>query len=93
MDRWGRRPTLLVGAVFMGTWMFANAGILAAHGEVVPGGIEGVPAQSMRVTGAPARGLIACTYLFVASFAPSWGPGKQTKTQDRKALTRIRRLT
>jgi len=74
MDRWGRRPTLLIGAVFMGTWMFANAGILAAHGEVVPGGIGGVAAQSMRVTGAPAKGLIACTYLFVASFAPTWGP-------------------
>lgn len=74
MDRWGRRPTLLIGATFMGIWMWANAGILAAHGEVVEGGIDGVAAQSMRLTGAPAKGLIACTYLFVASFAPSWGP-------------------
>ena len=74
MDRWGRRPTLLIGATFMGIWMWANAGILAAHGEIVPGGIDGVAAQSMRLTGAPAKGLIACTYLFVASFAPTWGP-------------------
>lgn len=74
MDRWGRRPTLLVGVFFMGTWMSANAGILAQHGEIVEGGIDGVAAQSMRVTGAPARGLIACTYLFVASFAVSMGP-------------------
>lgn len=74
VDRWGRRPTLLVGSVLMATWMYANAGILAAHGEVIPGGIDNVAAQSMKVTGAAAKGLIACTYLFVASFAPTWGP-------------------
>lgn len=74
MDRWGRRPTLLIGAAFMMTWMYANAGIMALYGEVVPGGIQGVPEESMRLSGAPAKGLIACTYLFVASYAPSWGP-------------------
>ena len=74
MDRWGRRPTLLVGALLMCTWMMANAGILATYGEIVEGGIDGVAAQSMKVSGAPARALIACTYLFVASFAPTWGP-------------------
>lgn len=74
VDRWGRRPTLLVGSVLMATWMYANAGILASYAEIVPGGINNVAAQSMRLTGAPAKGLIACTYLFVASFAPTWGP-------------------
>src|SRR5579871_6628405 len=28
VDRWGRRPTLLIGAALMATWLFANAGIL-----------------------------------------------------------------
>lgn len=74
VDRWGRRPTLLVGSVLMAIWMYANAGILATKGEVVPGGIDHVKAQSMRVTGSAAKGLIACTYLFVASYAPTWGP-------------------
>ncbi|KAI5457850.1 general substrate transporter [Mariannaea sp. PMI_226] len=74
MDRWGRRPTLLIGAAFMCTWMFANAGILGAHGTVIPGGKDGVPEVSMTVSGSAAKGLIACTYLFVASFAPTWGP-------------------
>ena len=74
MDRWGRRPTLLIGALLMMTWMFANAGLLATYGKVVPGGIGGVAAQSMKVSGAPAKALIACTYLFVASYAPTWGP-------------------
>ncbi|KAE8334017.1 general substrate transporter [Aspergillus sergii] len=74
LDRWGRRPTLLVGAVLMATFMYANGAIMAVHGEVVPGGIDGVAQQSMRLHGAAAKGLIACTYLFVASYAPTWGP-------------------
>ncbi|KAF9891610.1 hypothetical protein FE257_003621 [Aspergillus nanangensis] len=74
MDRWGRRMTLLVGSLLMAVWMYANGGIMAAHGEVVPGGIDGVPQQSMRLHGAAAKGLIACTYLFVASFACTAGP-------------------
>ncbi|KAK7426454.1 high affinity glucose transporter [Neonectria magnoliae] len=74
MDKWGRRPTLLIGATLMGTFMFANAGILAVHGTVVPGGVGGVAEASMSVSGAAAKGLIACTYLFVASYAPTWGP-------------------
>lgn len=74
IDRWGRRPTLLAGALLMATFMFANAGILATHGTVVPGGVGGVPEESMSLQGSAAKGLIACTYLFVASYAPTWGP-------------------
>lgn len=74
VDRWGRRPTLLIGAGLMMIWMYANAGIMASYGTPVPGGINGVPEESMRLSGASAKGLIACTYLFVASYAPTWGP-------------------
>lgn len=74
VDRWGRRPTLLVGATLMAFWMYLNGALLAVHGVVVPGGIDNVAAQSMRISGAPAKALIASTYLFVASFAPTWGP-------------------
>ncbi|KAE9380093.1 general substrate transporter [Stipitochalara longipes BDJ] len=74
VDRWGRRPTLLIGAALMGTWMFANAGILGGQGVVVPGGVDGVAEESMQLTGTAAKGLIACMYLFVASYAPTWGP-------------------
>src|ERR1700761_3052864 len=42
MDRWGRRPTLLVGAAFMATWLFANAGILGQYGTYEPNGGGGV---------------------------------------------------
>lgn len=74
LDRWGRRPTMLIGAFLMMIWMFINAGILANYGVVEPGGVDGIAAASMRVSGAPAKALIASTYLFVASYAPTWGP-------------------
>lgn len=71
IDRIGRRPALLVGAALMAVFMYANAGILAANGKVVPGGLHNIPEESMKVSGSAAQGLIACTYLFVASFAPT----------------------
>ncbi|KAF7503485.1 hypothetical protein GJ744_003714 [Endocarpon pusillum] len=75
VDRWGRRPTLLVGATFMAIWMFANAGLLASYGEYAgPEGVNNTPEASIRISGPPAKAVIACTYLFVASFAPTWGP-------------------
>ncbi|KAH8646314.1 major facilitator superfamily transporter glucose [Xylariales sp. PMI_506] len=74
IDRWGRRNAMLVGAALMATWMYANGAIMKVHGIVVPGGIQGVAAESMEVSGAAGKALIACTYLFVASYAPTWGP-------------------
>jgi MFS family permease len=75
VDRWGRRPTMLIGAALMGTWLFANAGILATYGSPAPaGGVQGIPEASWQVTGAASKAVIACSYLFVASFAPTWGP-------------------
>lgn len=77
-DKWGRRPTMLVGAFFMMAFMFANAGILGGAGVVIPMNDRVSPEQSMQVTGHAAKGLIACTYLFVASYAPTWGPASWT---------------
>ncbi|EGE04328.1 sugar transporter [Trichophyton equinum CBS 127.97] len=75
IDRWGRRLPLLVGAFFMMTFLFVNAGLLAARGRPAPpGGLNGIEAESWEITGAPSKAVIACSYLFVASFAPTWGP-------------------
>jgi len=74
IDRWGRRPTLLVGAFFMMVWLFVNAGLLATYGKVPYKGQFNNAAESISITGAPAKAVIACTYLFVASYAPTWGP-------------------
>ncbi|KAK2744806.1 hypothetical protein FQN57_004129 [Myotisia sp. PD_48] len=75
VDTWGRRWTLLVGGTLMCVFMFATGGLMGNNGHLVPEGIDGVKAASWSVNqGGAAKGVIACTYLFVASFAPTWGP-------------------
>lgn len=75
VDRWGRRPTLLLGALGMMTWMFANGGLLKSYGHYAgPEGVNDTPEASWSVTGPPSKAVIACSYLFVASYAPTWGP-------------------
>lgn len=75
IDRIGRRPALLVGSTLMATWMFANAAIFAVYGENVgPNGVGGTREASVKVSGNASTAVIACSYLFVASFAPTWGP-------------------
>lgn len=75
VDKWGRRPTLLIGALLMMTFLFANGGILASYGHWAgPTGVNNTPEASWYVTGPPSKGVIACSYLFVASFAATWGP-------------------
>ncbi len=56
LDRWGRRNTMLVGAFLMMIWMFTNAGIMGGQGKVVPGGVNNIPEESMKLTGSAAKG-------------------------------------
>ncbi|KAK3051458.1 high affinity glucose transporter [Extremus antarcticus] len=75
IDRIGRRPALLAGSTLMATFMFANAGIFAVYGvDTGPGGVDGYREASVTVSGNASKAVIACSYLFVASFAPTWGP-------------------
>jgi len=74
VDKWGRRPTLLIGAFLMLVWLVINAGLLGAYSVPPYKGQFSSAAESMYITGAPSKAVIACTYLFVASYAPTWGP-------------------
>lgn len=75
VDKIGRRPVLLFGSILMMTWLFANAGILAVYGtDPGPDGVGGIKEASVKVTGPASKAVIACSYLFVASYAPTWGP-------------------
>lgn len=48
---------------------------MASYGVYAgPNGVDNVPQASWRLEGPPAKALIASTYLFVACFAPTWGP-------------------
>lgn len=74
IDRLPRRQLFIGGALAMGVWQFAAAGIMATYGEYVPGGLEGSPTVTWKVTnGKASKALIACSYLFIASYAPTWG--------------------
>lgn len=77
MDKIGRRRLLIGGAVMMMAWQFAVAGLLATYSEPVAA-LEGNDTVRIRIPDtnkAAAKGVIACCYLFVVSFAVSWGVG------------------
>ncbi|KAA8914856.1 high affinity glucose transporter [Sphaerosporella brunnea] len=75
VDKIGRRPVFLAGSTLMMIWLFINAGVMASYGHAAPpGGIDGIPAASWIVHGPASKMLIASSYLFVASFAATWGP-------------------
>lgn len=74
MDKIGRRPLLLGGAVLMMIWQFVVAGLLATYS--VPWADSGNSTVNIRIPTSnkpAANGVIAACYLFVVSFAVSWG--------------------
>ncbi|KAL2709791.1 High-affinity glucose transporter [Kluyveromyces marxianus] len=78
IDKVGRRPVLIVGGIFMFTWLFAVAGLLASYSVPAPNGVNGDDTVTIRIPDkhkSAARAVIACSYLFVCSYAPTWGIG------------------
>ncbi|KAF8248389.1 general substrate transporter [Wilcoxina mikolae CBS 423.85] len=73
IDKLGRRPALLVGSFLMMSWLFISGAIQGAYGEP-----ETDPTQPItwKLVNKPAqaKAVIACSYLFVATFATTWGP-------------------
>lgn len=74
LDHWGRRMPLLIGAFFMCLWLCVNAGLFAVYSRPAFPGEFPSDAESMAISGPAAKAVIASTYLFVASYAPTWGP-------------------
>ncbi|KAK9312486.1 hypothetical protein V1524DRAFT_479184 [Lipomyces starkeyi] len=72
-DRWGRRPSLLVGAIFMSIWLFLIGGLLQHYGE--PNPVLNEP-YTWIIIGhtAASRTILACSYLAVGTFAVAWAP-------------------
>nr|SIP56014.1 putative Sugar Porter [Yarrowia alimentaria] len=78
IDKIGRRPLLLFGSSVMMIWLFAVAGILAVYGTQIPEGLNGDAYTTVIIepkNKSAGKAVIACSYLFVATFAPTWGPG------------------
>jgi len=72
IDKWGRRPMLLVGTLLMGFWMFLVGGIQGGFGEWS----DASGSRVWVITGnqSATRAVIVCSYLFVCSFAVTMGP-------------------
>jgi sugar porter (SP) family MFS transporter len=73
IDKWGRRPLLLGGLAFMGFWLFLVGGLQGTYGDwqILEDGERVWMIQGHKnIT----RFIIACSYLFVCSFAVTMGP-------------------
>ena len=78
VDRVGRRPLLIAGGILMFSWLFAVSGLLATYSVPTAAGFGGDDTVRIVIPDSnktAARGVIACCYLFVCSFAPTWGVG------------------
>ena len=73
IDRTGRRPLLVYGALAMGACHFVVGGLLSA-GETVSGGVDGNPNVPIRLTGPKANTVIAFSYLLIIVYALTLAP-------------------
>jgi len=76
LDYVGRRTMLLGGAACMFTCLCIVGGVMATYGNYYVD--PNVTSVRWQVEGTPSKVVIAFTYLFVASFAPTWGPASWT---------------
>ncbi|KAI0259680.1 general substrate transporter [Gloeopeniophorella convolvens] len=72
IDKWGRRPMLLAGTIFMAFFLFLVGGLQGHFGEW--GLVDGSRVWVINGHGSVTRGIIVCSYLFVCSFAITMGP-------------------
>ncbi|KAJ5723521.1 hypothetical protein N7488_001556 [Penicillium malachiteum] len=75
IDQLPRRRLFIFGALTMGVLQFTQARLMASYGHYVPGGLDGSPTVHWKVTNSKAsKAIIACSYLFISCYAPTWGP-------------------
>jgi MFS family permease len=72
LDRFGRRPALLLGSFFMMTWLFISGALQGAYGHKITG--EDITWGLGKDHKTVSKVVVACSYLFVATFATTWGP-------------------
>ncbi|KND90831.1 High-affinity glucose transporter [Tolypocladium ophioglossoides CBS 100239] len=82
LDKWGRRPSLVIGSFLMMTWLFISGALQQYYGQ--PNTEETRTADNKDITWvvvgnrAASYGIVVCSYLFVATFATTWGPTSWT---------------
>jgi hypothetical protein len=79
LDRFGRRPALLLGSLGMMTLLFFSGGFQGRYGRPMNDtDPEDLKKDITWTLGKDHSGVskfvVACSYLFVATFATTWGP-------------------
>ncbi|TVY17485.1 High-affinity glucose transporter [Lachnellula arida] len=74
IDKTGRRPLLIYGAIAMGVCMFVVGGVLGSYGTYLPDGLNGNLSVRVQVTGSPAYTVIAFCYLLVLAYSLTLAP-------------------
>jgi MFS family permease len=82
LDRFGRRPALLIGSFMMMLWLFISGALQAQYGQPNTDATR-TPSNSditwiVLDNYSVSSGIVACSYLFVATFATTWGPTSWT---------------
>ncbi|KAL5377644.1 MFS sugar transporter [Paraphaeosphaeria minitans] len=77
LDKFGRRPALLIGSFLMMSWLFISGALQASYGEHWDDPDKNTSWRIVNNKGV-SQGIVACSYLFVASFATTWGPTSWT---------------
>ncbi|KAK4133751.1 general substrate transporter [Trichocladium antarcticum] len=78
IDKWGRRPSLILGSFGMMTWLFISGALQQYYGQ--PNTAETWTPENSDITwivrdNRPvSSAVVSCSYLFVATFATTWGP-------------------
>ncbi|KAJ3730539.1 general substrate transporter [Lentinula raphanica] len=72
IDKWGRRPMMILGSLFMGIFLYLVGGLQARYGHW--GTVDGAAVWLITGHDAATKGIIVCSYLFVCSFAVTMGP-------------------
>ncbi|KAK6083969.1 glucose transporter [Seiridium cupressi] len=80
LDKIGRRPALIFGSFFMMLWLFISGALQAVHGHANDFTNPKLDQITWVVQGnrSASSAIVACSYLFVATFATTWGPTSWT---------------
>ncbi|KAJ2890584.1 hypothetical protein MKZ38_001650 [Zalerion maritima] len=74
IDKTGRRELLMYGAIGMAICHFVVGGLIGSYGVSVPEGVDGDLNVVVKVTGSPAHGVIAFSYLLIIVYALTLAP-------------------